>query len=149
MTKAKSKIKQRKIGFQTPKKPARRLPVYTKPNLHQPIGFADDLRGALKAITITEAAMLAEIMNVHAQELMTQAGIKMDIQDIECYEGGVKNAADSFDYWFHAGPATTMGDDKNKYVLIKSNVLNWLLDCIMFRMSYDGYKILTKLGIPL
>lgn len=142
MTKSKSKSKQKP-------KPKPRKPVYTKPNKHQPTGFAVELREVLKAITITEVSMLAEILNVQDQQLMTQAGIKMDIQDIECYEGGVKNAIDSFEYWFQAGPATTQGNDKNKYVLIKGSVLNWVLDAIMFRVSYDGLKVLPDLGIPL
>lgn len=127
---------------------ANRKPAYAKANKYMPVGFGDELREVLQLITITEVVEMAEIMGVASQELRTPAGIAMDIKDIECYEGGVKNAVDSMKYWFHAGPAIADGKGST-YVLLQGSVLSWLIDSIMFQITYHGLDILSELGIPL
>lgn len=118
-----------------------------------PPGTFDDLHDALQYLILEDVFDLLQMLGMHNQLVRDDSGQELTIADIICVEGSGVVAAESRRYYFYGGPErvidTSQSGDGAAFQLIHGTVLQWLLDCILFRMTYDGWDVTRKLGLPL
>ncbi len=117
------------------------------PNKYIKEGLFDKLQEGLSELRTRDVMRIAHQLGVLGQKLHTGQGTEVDIEDIECIEGSDKFARDSNYYWFWAGPELKGSPRGHMYTTVKGTILDWLVDNILFQLSYGGWDILEALEI--
>lgn len=98
---------------------------------------------------IRDVMRVAHQLGVLGQTVYDEQGGELKIEDVECIEGSEKAARSSRFYWFWAGPELIKADSENGhiYTTVRGTVLDWLIDNILFQLSYNGWNVIDKLEI--
>ena len=124
---------------------------YTKDNFFIKPGLFDELRSTLACLTCEEVVLLAEELRMCGQKLCTDNGQQVTVDDIECIEGRDTLCGDTRLYWFYAGPErkfdTGVGGDP--FVTMKGTLLNWITDCVLLQLTYEGWDLMRRIRLPL
>ncbi len=112
-----------------------------------PQGTFDEVRACLLDMSTSQVLELAEILKIQNQTLKTPFG-DMKAWDFLCHEvdGFDKLAVHTrwVEWWGGPELTTTVG-----FTRVRGSFLDWLLDNILYRMSYTGRKVIKLLGLPL
>lgn len=120
-------------------------PKFKHPNKHIPPGFFERLRRSLKNLSMRDVVRLANQLNILSHTFYDEQGNSLTVEDVECIEGSSKYASDSRKYWFYGGPEII--GENSLYTLFYGSILDWLIDNILFRVSFTGMCLLETLEI--
>lgn len=98
---------------------------------------------------IRDAIRVAHQLGVLGQSVYDSQGTELKIEDVECLEGCEVLARNSRLYYFWAGPELKESARGHIYTTVSGTVLDWLIDNILFQLSYNGWDVIEKLEIEL
>ena len=120
---------------------------FSHPNKFIQAGLFDQLQEGLCHLKIRDVIRVAHQLGVLGQTVYDAQGNELHIEDIECAEGDHVLARESDLYYFWAGPELSETVRGHMYTTVSGTVLDWLIDNIMFQLSYNGWDVIEKLEI--
>lgn len=96
-------------------------------------------------MTTSQVFELAEKLKVQNQILITPYG-DLRPYDFLCHEGFDKLALHTQWVGWWGGPELQTAV---AFTRVSGSFLDWLLDNILYKMSYDGWEVTKLLGLPL
>ena len=124
---------------------------YVAPNKFIPPGFVEDLHEVLQWCQMEDAVHIMKALHLENYKVSNDIGHQYNIEELSAIHSPQTYCKSVGPVWFYAGPEKEIDsqDSRDRFSFISASVLSLVMDCVLFRVSTEGYDVLKQLEIPL